>query len=280
MAYVSDHRKPRTCRRRALVLVASIFVIAAAASGRQKAKAPDDLPGRVAQLGQQLWGVPLDESEPLTGPIEKLVLGHLDQWLAAHPGGGTDAPGEMPYAVKVRREIESLFAGLHSPVYATGNTFERPFADGQLLAAGYTLSWSDFDRVNVLALYQVHGSTVRQVALTRFFPGVDVHFHFFPAPASAAGQFWFMMYGTRLGKSSPRLSAELYAFDGQALKSLWQVRDVYDGRFSFPPTGGRVVMSYLREDELTQAIASSGHVTRHEAAYHVSATGFDLEYDH
>jgi hypothetical protein len=40
-----------------------------------------------------------------------------------------------------------------------------------------------------------------------------------------------------------------------------------------------VVMSYLKEDELRQAIASNGSAVRHEAAYHIGASGFDLEYD-
>ncbi len=268
-------------RGRCFTLLVATLLGAASIAGAKKKKPPEptDVPSRIAALGQQLWGVPLDESGPLTSQIEKLVFDYMNQWLAAHPPDAQPAPGQMTYVLRVRREIESLFAGLHSPVYATGNTFEQPFNGGQLLAAGYTLGWSDFDRANVLALYQLRGGSVQQVALTHFLPDVDVRFHFFNPPPAAAGQFWFLMYGSRLGKSSPRLSAELYAFDGQALKSLWKIQDVYDGHFSFPAAGGRVVLSYLKEDELTQAIASNQQVARHESAYRVAPDGLDLEYD-
>jgi len=264
--------------RRWLILILVILAASLAGFAQQKSQSPADVPGQVAHLGQQLWGVPLDESEPLTSQIEKLVLDYMNHWLAAHPPDVHPAPGEPTYVLKVRREIERLFEGLHSPVNATGNTFVQTFNGGQLLGAGYTLGWSDFDRANVIALYELHGGNVQQVALTHFLPNVDVRFHFFNPPP-AAGQFWFMIYGNRLGKSSPRLSAELYSFDGKALKSLWTIKDVYDGRFSFPAAGGRVVLSYLKEDELTQSIASSTQVTRHEAAYHVGPDGMDLEYD-
>jgi len=267
------------CRRWLIPPILAVLAAGVAAFAHQKSEPPADVAGQIAHLGQQLWGVPLDESEPLTSQIEKLVLDYTNQWLAAHPPDAHPAPGETTYVLKVRREIESLFEGLHSPVYATGNTFVQPYNGGQLLAAGYTLGWSDFDRVNVIALYELHGGHVQQVALTHFLPNVDVRFHFFNPPPPAAGQFWFMIYGTRLGKSSPRLSAELYSFDGKALKSLWTIKDVYDGRFSFPLAGGRVVLSYLKEDELTHSIASNSQVTRHEAAYHVAADGMDLEYD-
>jgi hypothetical protein len=267
------------CRRRLVLAILAILAAGIAASAKKKGRSPAGVPAQVAQLGQQLWGVPLDESGPLTGQIEKLVLDYMNQWLAAHPPDAHPAPGETTYVLKVRSEIEGLFAGLHSPVYAYGDTFERPYNGGQLLGAGYTLGWSDFDRANVIALYDLRNGTVQQVALTHFLPDVDVRFHFFNPPAAAAGQFWFLIYGTRLGKSSPRLSAELYSFDGKTLKSLWTIKDVYDGRFSFPAAESRVVLSYLKEDELTQAIASNGQVARHEAAYHVAPGGMDLEYD-
>jgi hypothetical protein len=271
----------RSCARWCVVILAALGLLASAPAtfAKKKKQEPADLPTRIAAIAQQLWGVPLDESQPLTSQVEKLVLDHMNQWFASHPPGEQAGAGNEPYAVQVRREIEGLFADLHNPLYANVNTFERPFGDGQLLAAGYTLGWSDFDRANVIALYQIHGTTVQQAVLTHFLPDVDIRFHLLEPPASAAGQFWFLAYGNRLGKSSPRLSAELYAFDGKTLKSLWKIQDVYDGKFSFSPTGGRVVMSYLKEDELTQAIATNQQVTRHEAAYHVAPDGLDREYD-
>lgn len=266
-------------QRGLILLIIALLAAGPAALAKKKKQQPADLPTRVASIAQLLWGMPLDESQPLTSQVETLVLDHMNQWFTSHPPEGQPSPGSGPYAVEVRREIESLFADLHSPLYANVNTFERPFGDGRLLAAGYTLGWSDFDRANVIALYEIHGATVQQAALTHFLPDVDIRFHLFDPPPAAAGQFWFLAYGNRLGKSSPRLSAELYAFDGKALKSLWKIQDVYDGRFSFSPTGGRVVMSYLKEDELTQAIASNQQVMRHEAAYHVAPDGLDQEYD-
>jgi hypothetical protein len=264
-----------------LILMAAAILAVAAAALAQETKLPPppaDLPGHVAYLGQQLWGVPMDESEPLTSQIEKLALDHLNEWLASHPPGELK-PGDTPYDVKARRELERVFAGLRFPVYANVNTFERPFGNGQLLAIGYTLGWSDFDRANVITLYQVQGAAPQQAAVTHFIPDVDIHYRFFDPPPSAAGQFWFLIYGTRLGKSNPRLSAELYAFDGQNLKSLWKTQDVYDGKISFPARD-RVVVNYLREDEFRQAIASRGPVVRHEAAYHITPSGFEAEYDH
>ncbi|HEV2423214.1 MAG TPA: hypothetical protein VGZ29_00150 [Terriglobia bacterium] len=270
----------RTSRLCLVILTAAALLAPApAAFAKKKKKGPPDLPNRIAAIAQQLWGVPLDESQPLTSQVEKLVLDHLNQWFTSHPPESQPPPGDEPYAVEVRREIEGLFADLHYPLYANVNSFGQPFGDGRLLAAGYTLGWSDFDRANVIALYEIHGTAVEQVALTHFIPDVDIRFHVFDPPPSAAGQFWFLAYGTRLGKSSPRLSAELYAFDGKALKSLWKIQDVYDGKFAFSPAGGRFVMSYLKEDELTQAIATNQQVTRHQAAYHLAPGGLDREYD-
>lgn len=267
-------------RQRGLILlIIALLAASPTALAKKKKQQPADLPTRIASIAQQLWGVPLDESEPLTSQVEKLVLDHMDQWFTSHPPEAQPSPGGEPYAVEVRREVEGLFTGLHYPLYANVNTFERPFGDGRLLAAGYTLGWSDFDRTNVIGLYEIQGAAVQQVALTHFLPDVDIRFHVFDPPPSAAGQFWFLTYGNRLGKSSPRLSAELYTFDGKTLKSLWKIQDVYDGKFTFSQTGGRMLMSYLKEDELTQAIAANQQVTRHEAAYHVAPDGLDQEYD-
>lgn len=262
------------------VLPAVLLAAVAAHARHKKPPPPSGVPVQVQHLAEQLWGVPLDESQPLTSQIEKLVLDHMNQWLAANPPNADSAAkrGTMPYDVRVRRELDSLFAGLRGPLYASTDTFEAPFGQGRLLGAGYTLGWSDFDRVNVLALYQVEATAVQPVAVTRFVPDVDLHYHFLEAPAAAAGQFWFMLYGTRLGKSHPRLSAELYSFDGKSLKSLWKIEDAYDGSITFP--ADRVVLSYLKEDEITQAIASNGRVIRHEAAYRVGPGGLDLDYDH
>jgi hypothetical protein len=268
-------------RIRFLAAFAALLLVSPSmAKKRKPAPAPPaDLPGQVNYLARQLYGVPLDESGPLTSQIEKLVLDHMNEWIAAHPPTSPpprDASG-VPYDVKVRREVEAAFAKLHYPIYATAAVFERPYGQGQLVGMGYTLGWSDYDRANVVALFEATGATVRQVALTHFVPDTDLHYAFIDPPAADAGQFWFVVYGTRLGKSHPRLSAVLYTLDGKDLKSLWQTRDAFDGKISF--TGDEVKINYMREDEFVQAATERTIPPRHEAAYRVTANGLQLEYD-
>src|ERR1051326_3658514 len=54
---------------------------------------PTDLPGHVSYLAKQLYGVPLDESGPLTGQIQDLVLAHMQQWLGERISRET--PGQV-----------------------------------------------------------------------------------------------------------------------------------------------------------------------------------------
>lgn len=259
------------------------LLLASPAIAQKKRKAalppPADLAGHVSYLARQLYGVPLDESGPLTSQIEKLVLDHMNEWIPAHPPTipPTADAGGVPYDVKVRREVEAAFAELRYPTYATAAVFDRPYGQGRLVGVGYTLGWSDYDRANVVALYEAGGATARQVALTHFVPDADLHYAFIDPPAADAGQFWFAVYGTRLGKSHPRLSAVLYAFDGKDLKSLWQTIDAYDGRISFG--GDQVKINYMREDEFVHAATERATPPRREAAYRVAANGLELEYD-
>ena len=260
--------------------LAALFLASSATAKKPKpsSQPPADLPGHVNFLARQLYGVPLDESGPLTSQIEKLVLDDMSEWIAAHPPTAPSADaGAVSYDVKVRREIEAAFAQVHYPIYATAAVFDRPFGQGRLVGAGYTLGWSDYDRANVVALFEANGATTRQVAVTHFVPDTNLNYAFMNPPAAAAGQFWFMVYGTRLGKSHPRLSAVLYALDGNGLKSLWQMVDVYDGRISF--AGDEVKINYMREGEFVQAATQRTTPTRHEAAYRVAASGLQLEYD-
>jgi hypothetical protein len=273
---------------RCLTTLGALLLLSPPIAGKKpkpSSQPPADLPGHVNYLARQLYGVPLDESGALTSQIEKLVLDHMSEWIAAHPPGGPSAtsppPGVatvVPYDVKVRREVEAAFAEIHYPIYATAAIFDRPYGQSQLVGVGYTLGWSDYDRANVVALFEAAGGAVRQVGLTHFVPDADLHYAFIDPPAADAGQFWFMVYGTRLGKSHPRLSAVLYAFDGSDLKSLWQTRDVYDGRISF--AGGEVKLNYMREDEFVHAATARMNPPRREAAYRVTANGLELEYDH
>ena len=269
------------------VLVLTCAASAWAAPKNKKAAPPQDpLVKQVGDLARQLWGVPRDESGPLTSQIEKLVLDHMGQWLQAHPPAGEPSPsppastGGQPYEVQVRREIERLFSDLRPPLYADGETFDRPWGQRRLIGVGYTLGWSDYDRANVMALFEAGagGAVAAQpVAVTHFVPDTNMYQRFLPSPPGHEAELWFMLYGTRLGKSHPRLSAGLYAFDGKTLQELWKTIDVFDGKITF--AGDRVVINYLKERELAHAIATHTPAVRHEAAYHLSPKGLELEYD-
>src|SRR5215469_1559365 len=111
--------------RRAAV-AAVLLMCGLAASGaakKKKAPPPDDLPTQVSKLAHQLWGVPLDESEPLTSQIEKLVLSHMTQWINAHPPDADTAkdPQDTPYNERLRHEVESVFVNVRNPNYATAS---------------------------------------------------------------------------------------------------------------------------------------------------------------
>jgi hypothetical protein len=264
-----------------LVALGVLALISPSVAGARKKKKPlpPTLADQVNSLARQLYGVPFDESQPLTDQIQKLVLDHMSQWLAAHPptAQSLEPAAASPYDVQVRRELESLFALLRYPIYAIAAAFAQPWGKQELVGAGYTLGWSDYDRANVVALFEASGASVEPLAITHFVPDTDLHYAFFAPPPAAADQFWFLVYGTRLGKSHPRLSAVLYSFDGKALNALWQIRDAYDGQISV--AGERVLINYMKESEFIDAVTNHTEAPRHQAAYHVGTNGLELEYD-
>ena len=87
--------------------------------------------------------------------------------------------------------------------------------------------------------------------------------------------FWFLVFGTRLGKSQLRLTAQLYAFDGHSLHSVWEVRDAYDGKIEV----GRnwVTIRYLKEDEYIRETAHRRKPPRYEATYAATPQGLTLQ---
>ena len=241
------------------------------AQGKKKPKPPPgppaDLPGHVNYLARRLLGVPLDESDPITSEIQKLVVNHFQGWL-----GNQASKGEVR-DVPVRREMESAFAQLHYPLYAWPAVFAEPWKGGTLVGVGYTLGWSDYDRANVIALFEIRQRQVRLAGLAHFVPHTDLHYEFLAPPPS--GDFWFVAYGTRLGKSQPRLTAMLYSFDGNKLDSLWEARDAYDGRIDV----GRnwVTLRYLREDEYIRSTQAGRKPPRYEAVYMATSKGLELQ---
>ena len=252
-----------------LRLLLALALGAGAAWGQaKKPKAlppPPDLPGHVNYLAKQLIGVPLDESDALTSKIQKLVLDHLDEWMASR----------TPTVVEPRRELETVFALLRNPLSADANSFSQPWKSETLIGVGYTLRWTDYNRVNVLALYENREGKSRRVALTNFVPHTDQRYEFLSPPES--GDFRFLVYGFRTGKSQLRLSANLYDFDGQTLKTVWETRDVYDGKIDVDKD--RVVIRYLKEDEYIRETAQRRKPPRHEATYQETPQGLELVAD-
>ena len=252
-------------------LWALLFIIGALALGPVAAKKPPkplplDLPGRVDVLAWQLRGLHLDESGPISQEIQNLVLDHLKPWLAEQTRTG----------VEVRRELENVFFKLRYPVTCKPAAFTEPWKGGYLIAAGYSLGWTDIDRVNTVALFENREGKTRLAAVTNFIPRVDVRYEFVQAPGTE--DFRFFVYGFKLGKSHPRLAAVLYSYDGQTLKSLWQIDEVYDGKMTVKD--GQVIIRFLKEDEYIREVAQRHKPPRYESIYQITPQGLELQRQH
>lgn len=273
--------------RRVIIPLVLALVVLTLGTGLAQAKKkktkvappPPDLPGQVSYYARQLWGVPLDESEPITSKVQTLVLDHLQVWFANRkPGDSQQAGSEAgyPIEVRVRRELEHVFSQLHYPFFGQPSVFAASWKGTALIGAGYTLGWTDYDRANVVALFEIREGKTRLAAVTNFVPRTDLHYEIVSTPGS--DDFRFFVYGTRLGKSHLRLSAILYAFDGSQLKSQWETRDVYDGKMDVD--GEKVVIRYLKEEEYVREVQRRRKPPRHEAIYKITPQGLDLETDH
>lgn len=273
---VECRQERRCCGRVWCVLLILCAFAAAPAFARKKKKQtgpPTALPAHVNYLARQLYGVPLDSSTPLTSQIQALILGHIEQWFAS--GAAQDANSSEPLDVKVRQQIEFAFSELHYPLEGKAAVFLRPWKGEQLVGAGYTLAWPEFRAVNVLALYRYKGGKAQLTALTHFVPRTDLRYAFLPDAAN--GDFRFIVYGLRQGKSQPRLTAILYSFDGNKLNSLWETRDAYDGKLQV--TADTVTVRYLKEIEYVQYEQRGQKPPRHEAVYRVTPQGLTLVTD-
>jgi hypothetical protein len=270
---LSEDNARLTALRRIWTLVVLMALIGALGAGpaeaKQKPKAPPpppaNLPGRVSDLAWQLRGVHIDDSAPITDQIQKLVIDHLQEWLANRSATG----------VEVRRELEAVFSKLRYPTYGQPACFAEPWKGGTLIGAGYTLGWTNFSRVNVVTLFEHRQGKSRLAALTQFVPFTDLQYEFLPARGT--DDFWFFIYGTRPGKSQPRLSAILYAFDGQTLKSLWETHDLLDGKMDVGAE--KVTIRYLKEDEYVREMAHGRKPPRHQAIHRITPQGLELESD-
>lgn len=263
------------CLKALLVLLVALGVTFPAPAWARKKKPkkqapPMDLAEHIEYLGRQLYGLHLDESDALTSEIQKLVLDHMQGWLEQHPP--SDQPTFVPYHVDVRRELESAFSKLQYPVYAWPSTFAERWGNRFLIGVGYTLGWSKYERANLVALYERDEGKLRPAGVTNFVPRTDLHYEFMDSPAS--GEFRFLVYGTRLGKSHPRLSAEFYSFDGRTLKSLWKTEDIYDGKLDVERD--RVVIRYMKESEFIEAATYDRNPPHYEVVYKVTPAGLEV----
>ena len=250
------------------LLLGGIILGIGTAQGRKEKKQgpPADLPGHVSYLATQLYGQDLEDSEGITNEIQKLVVGHLETWIE----------NRTPSAVQVRREIEYVFSKLRYPAFGEAAVFEASWKGENLIGAGYTLGWSDIWRRNVVVLFANRNGHTQRVALTTFVPRTDLHYVILPP--SASGDFRFVIYGSRLGMSNPRLTAALYSFDGQNLQSTWETRDLFDGKLSLQ--GNELVIRYLKENEFVRATAEGHYPPRYQVTYTITPQGLELSSEH
>ncbi len=260
-------RKRRSTRILLTLLAAAFTFGMGTAQARKKEPAPKPgLPDHIAALGKRLYGLDIEDAKPVTDEIQKLVVGHMDTWIA----------NRTPDIVEVRHELEQVFSKLQYPAEGTPAIFVAPWKGVQLIGAGYTLGWSDIWRINVLVIYENQNGHTRQVATSSFVPRTDIHYSIL-AP-SGTGDFRFLAYGWRLGMSHPRMSAVLYTFDGKTLEAPWKIENLFDGRLS--AYNKTVVISYVDRDEYVRQ-TQLGHLpARHQKTYQVTPQGLQLESAH
>jgi len=255
-----------------LFVLMAIFVPGGAQASGQEPLEPQpapvsDLPNYLAYLAWQLRAKHMDESGEITGKIEKAVLDHMQKWL--------EADSSRAQSIPARRELERIFYNLKYPTGAKPSCFHRSWKGSTLLGVGYSLSWTHFNRANVLALFEVNAGKVRLAAVTHFVPMVDLRYKFHPPVGS--DDFWFFVWGMRPGKSQQRLSTVLYTFNGETLKSLWEIRDVYDGKLNVGEK--KVTLKYLDEKEYIQEQIYNRKPPRHLATYIIHPDRLELESD-
>ena len=246
------------------LLIAVIALgVGTAQARKQKAPPPPGLPDHISALGKKLYGLDIDEAKPITDEIQKLVVGHLNTWIA----------NRSPNIVELRYELEQAFSKLQYPAVGTPSIFIAPWKNVELIGAGYTLGWSNIWRVNALVIYENQNGHTREIATTEFVPRTDMHYAILAPPPT--GDFRFLAYGWRLGMSHARLSAILYTLDGKTLQEQWKTENLFDGKLN--ASSNMVVISHVNQDEYVRQ-TQQGHLPpRHEQTYKVTPQGLQLE---
>jgi hypothetical protein len=257
-------RKIRSAGIVAGLLVAAIALgLRTAQARKEKPKPKPGLPDHISALGKKLYGLDIEEAKPITDEIQKLVVDHLNTWIA----------NRTPNIVEVRHELEQAFSKLEYPAVGTPSIFIAPWKNANLIGAGYTLEWSNIWRINVLVIYENQNGQTREVSTTSFVPRTDIHYAVMaPTPG---GDFRFLAYGWRLGMSHARLSAVLYSFDGNTLESQWKVENLFDGKLT--ASSNMVVISSVDEDEYVRQTQQGQLPPRHEMTYKLTPEGLQLE---
>lgn len=257
-------RKVRSAGILAALLVTAIAFGLRAAQAREKKPKPEPgLPEQISSLGKKLYGLDIEEAKPVTDEIQKLVVDHLNTWIA----------NRTPSLIELRQELEQTFSKLEYPAVGTPAIFIAPWKSVNLIGAGYTLGWSNIWRINVLVLYENENGRTQEVTTTDFVPRIDMHYAI--VTPSPDGNFRFLAYGWRLGMSHARLSAVLYKLDGKTLESQWKVENLFDGKLN--ANSNTVVISYVDRDEYVRQ-TQQGHLPpRHEQTYKVAPEGLQLE---
>jgi hypothetical protein len=221
------------------------------------------LPAQIHQLILKAYGLSIQEAKPTTDEIQNLTIRHLDRWIQ----------NRAPNFVEARRELEREFGTLRYPFYVQCSAFEARWKSRQVIGAGYSLGWSKYDRVNVVALYEKSGNRTRRIALTHFVPRTNLNY--IVVPPDSAGDFRFFIWGTRPGKAQPRLTAILYSSNRRGLKPLWEKKNLFDGKIEVQ--NNQVVLTYVDETSFVNAVQQNTLPHRHQAIYQLLPQGLKFE---
>ncbi len=208
------------------------------------------------------------DAELMNLHIQDLVLKHLEHYLSDQLASSSVSPAQ------VRREIENrVFGDVQWPVNAVVKTFLRPWKEDALLGVGYSLGWTEQNRYNVAALYLIQKGEIRPIKVLHFEPGSDLNFKWLSSPNR--NEMWLLLHGLKKGKSHPRLALQLFVFDGNDLRAIWERRDIYDGKFQVEE--GKIVVTRYNEEEFAREARYKRLPPRYRTVYRRGESGVELE---